>query len=124
MLDFFFPQKYFYFLQIIQILLFCSGLQSKAGTLEGDLRELGALLPSKTPVLPSLSKSSFKAGHHYFSAAVFLSNLNKPFKLGPIDVRPDSEAVSSFVYPQLVWGCFVLFWDSCLLLGLAVKLCI
>jgi len=37
---------YFYFLQIMQILSFCSALQSKDGIFEGDLGELGAPLPA------------------------------------------------------------------------------
>lgn len=110
-LVFFFFQKYFYFLQVTQMLPFCSALQSNAGIFEGARCSTS----SRSPALLSLQKSPFKAHHQYFSAAVFLSCLNKAFKLRLLDVKPDSEAVSSFVYPQLVRGCFVLFWDGCLL---------
>lgn len=104
-------EKYFYFLQVTQMLPFCSALQSNAGIFEGARCSTS----SRSPALLSLQKSPFKASHQYFSAAVFLSCLNKAFKLRLLDVKPDSEAVSSFVYPQLVRGCFVLFWDGCLL---------
>lgn len=74
------------------------------------------------PSASLLVKTPLKAGHQCFSAAIFLCSLNKAFKLQLIDVRPDSEAVSSFVYPQLVQECLDLFRDGCLLLGLATKL--
>lgn len=100
----FFFQKYFYFLQVIQILPFCNALQSNAGVFE----EAVCSTSSRSPALLPLQKSPFKARHQYSSAAVFLSSLNKAFKLRLLDVKPDSETVSSFVYPQLVRGCFIL----------------